>query len=71
MLQQCFAQTDLRLEVARAFWALVTARATVVVLEQGVTRAQAHLLEVRERFKNDDAANELLSRPQRPPYVIT
>ncbi len=26
---------------------------------------------VRERFKNDDAANELLSRPQRPPYVVT
>jgi outer membrane protein TolC len=44
------AQTDLRLEVARAFWALVTARATVGVLEQGVTRAQAHVAEVRERF---------------------
>ena len=26
---------------------------------------------VRERFKNDDAANALLSRPQRPPYVVT
>ena len=26
---------------------------------------------VRERFKNDDAANELLSRPQRPPYIVT
>ena len=44
------AQTDLRLEVARAFWALVTARATVGVLEQGVARAQAHVTEVRERF---------------------
>lgn len=44
------AQTDLRLEVARAFWALVTARAAVVVLEQGVTRSQANLTEVRERF---------------------
>jgi outer membrane protein len=43
-------QSDLRLEVARAFWALVTARATVGVLEQGVTRAQAHVTEVRERF---------------------
>ncbi len=44
------AQTDLRLEVARAFWALVTARATVSVLEQGVARSQAHVAEVRERF---------------------
>jgi predicted dehydrogenase len=26
---------------------------------------------IRERFKNDDAANELLSRPQRPPYIVT
>jgi predicted dehydrogenase len=25
---------------------------------------------IRERFKNDDAANALLSRPQRPPYVV-
>jgi hypothetical protein len=24
---------------------------------------------LKERFKNDDAANALLSRPQRPPYV--
>jgi outer membrane protein TolC len=43
-------QSDLRLEVARAFWALVTARATASVLEQGVTRSQAHVAEVRERF---------------------
>ena len=26
---------------------------------------------MRERFKNDDEANAMLSRPQRPPYVIT
>jgi outer membrane protein TolC len=45
------ARGDLRLEVARAFWALVTARATADVLEQGVTRAQANLADVRERFK--------------------
>jgi predicted dehydrogenase len=25
---------------------------------------------VKERFKNDDAANALLSRPQRPPYLV-
>ena len=44
------AQSDLRLEVARAFWAVVTARATVEVLDQGVARSQAHVAEVRERF---------------------
>lgn len=44
------AQADLRLEVSRAFWALVTARATVTVLENGVARAQAHLADVRERL---------------------
>jgi outer membrane protein TolC len=44
------AQADLRLEVARAFWAVVTARATVDVLDQGVSRSQAHVAEVRQRF---------------------
>ena len=44
------AAADLRLEVSRAFWALVTARATAGVLQQGVARAQEHLREVRERF---------------------
>lgn len=44
------AQADLRLEVARAFWAVVTARATVDVVEQGVSRSQAHLADVRQRF---------------------
>jgi outer membrane protein TolC len=44
------AQADLRLEVARAFWAVVTARTTVDVLEQGVKRSQAHVEDVRQRF---------------------
>ena len=44
------ARADLRLEVARAFWAVVTARASVGVLEQGVARAQAHVVDARERF---------------------
>lgn len=44
------AQSDLRLEVARAFWAVVTARASVDVLEQGVARSQAHVADVRQRF---------------------
>lgn len=45
------AQADLRLEVARAFWAVVTADASVRVLEEGVARAQAHVNEVRERLR--------------------
>jgi len=45
------AQSDLRLEVARAFWAAVTAGAAASVLEQGVTRAQAHVADVRQRFE--------------------
>ena len=44
------AQADLRLEVARAFWAVVTGTATVRVLEEGLTRARAHVRDVRERF---------------------
>jgi outer membrane protein len=44
------AQADLRLEVARAFWALVTARSSVGVLERAVERADAHVRDVRERL---------------------
>lgn len=44
------AQGDLRLEVTRAFWALVTARATTEVLDQSLARADANLRDVRERF---------------------
>lgn len=65
------AQADLRLEVARAFWSLVTARATVAVLEQGVSRAQAHLADVRERLRaglippNEVASSEAQESRQR------
>ena len=45
------AEADLRLEVARAFWALVTAQATVAVLDQGLVRTRAHLTDARERLK--------------------
>lgn len=34
------------------------------------TRRKLYWDPVRERFRNDDEANALLSRPQRPPYVI-
>ena len=44
------AQADLRLEVARAFWAVVTAKASVDVLEEGIKRSQAHVADVRSRF---------------------
>lgn len=45
------AQADLRLEVTRAYWAVVTANAALAVLEQGVTRTQAHVADVEQRFK--------------------
>jgi outer membrane protein TolC len=44
------AQADLRLEVARAFWAVVTAKAAVDVLDQGIARSQAHVADVKQRF---------------------
>jgi outer membrane protein TolC len=45
------AQADLRLEVTRAFWAVVTARATADVLARSLTRSESHVRDVRERFK--------------------
>jgi outer membrane protein TolC len=44
------ARGDLRLETARAFWAVVTAKQAVAVLEEGVTREQAHVADVRARL---------------------
>lgn len=46
------AQADLRLEVARAFWALVTARATGAVLDRSLARAQANVNDVRQRLNS-------------------
>ncbi len=43
------ARLDLRLEVARAYWALVTARDTVRVLEQSLATADQSLTDVRTR----------------------
>lgn len=65
------AQSDLRLEVTRAFWALVTARASIEVLTQGLARMDAHVRDVRERFKaglippNDVASAEAQHARQR------
>ncbi|MGH9254640.1 MAG: TolC family protein [Vicinamibacterales bacterium] len=44
------AQADLRLEVTRAFWAVVTAQSAAEVLKQSLARAQAHVEDVRQRF---------------------
>ena len=44
------AQADLRLEVTRAFWALVTSRSTTEVLDRSLARAGAHVRDVRERL---------------------
>jgi outer membrane protein TolC len=45
------ARADLRLEVTRAYWAVVTARAALDVLEEGIGRSQAHVVDVGQRFK--------------------
>lgn len=44
------AQADLRLEITRAFWSIVTAQATVQVLEDSVASVEAHLADVRNRL---------------------
>ena len=65
------AEADLRLEVTRVFWALVTAGATVDVIEQSLARTRAHLGDVRERFTaglippNEVAAAEAQESRQR------
>jgi outer membrane protein TolC len=44
------ARSDLKLEIVRAYWAVVTAREAVRVLEESMTRADAQLRDVRQRF---------------------
>ena len=44
------ARADLRLEITRAFWALVTAIESVRVVDQSVARVDAHLRDVRNQF---------------------
>jgi outer membrane protein TolC len=46
------ARADLRLEVARAFWALVTARSSMDVLERAVERARTHVGDVQQRLSS-------------------
>ena len=44
------ARADLRLEVTRAFWALVTARDTEVVVARAVDRMDAHVRDLKTRL---------------------
>src|SRR6476620_3702852 len=44
------ARADLRLEVTRAFWALVTARETEQVVARSLESMQAHVAELRSRL---------------------
>jgi outer membrane protein TolC len=45
------ARADLKLEVTRAYWALVTARETARVLAEAVSRVDAQLSDIRSRFE--------------------
>jgi len=42
-------EQDLRLEIVRAYWSLVTSRETIAVLERGLQRTDAYLADVRSR----------------------
>jgi outer membrane protein len=44
------ARADLRLEIVRAYWAAVTAREAVRVLEESSVRAEAQLKDAQQRF---------------------
>jgi len=44
------ARADLRLEITRAYWALVTAGESLRVVEESVTRIDAHLRDVRNQL---------------------
>lgn len=65
------ARADLRLEVVRAYWALVTASEAERVVQEAVDRAEAHLRNVRAHFDagmippNDVSAAETQRSRQR------
>lgn len=44
------ARADLRLEITRAYWAAVTARETLRVLEESAARVESQLRDARQRF---------------------
>ena len=43
-------RSDLRFEIVRAYWAAITAREAVRVLEESTTRAELQLTDIRQRF---------------------
>ena len=45
------ARADLRLEITRAYWAVITARASQEVLRQALERTTAHLSDVQNQLK--------------------
>jgi outer membrane protein len=56
------ARADLRLEITRAYWALVTAGATIAVVDESVKRMEAHLQDVRNQLNSGLVPpNEVLS----------
>jgi outer membrane protein TolC len=56
------ARADLRLEIARAFWALISATETAQVLERSLENAAAHVADLRSRFEQGLLPpNEVLS----------
>ena len=44
------ARADLKLEITRSFWAVITARAAADVLRQALDRTNAHLVDVRNQL---------------------
>ena len=44
------ARADLKLDITRAFWAVVTSRASSVVVRQALERTTAHLTDVRNQL---------------------
>lgn len=69
------ARADLRLEVLRAYWALTTATESARVLEEALTRADAHLSDVRSRFDNglippNDVASVEAQRARQQMHLI-
>ncbi len=44
------ARADLRLDITRAYWALVTASRSLLVVDESVTRIDAHLRDVRSQL---------------------
>jgi outer membrane protein TolC len=44
------ARADVKLEITRAYWAVVTAKASQVVVNQALERTQSHLADVRQQL---------------------